>query len=281
MNDDNPMNFPETVIAGVHAAVASALPCEALPIRNALLLLRSGQNIPIRALVTCSLYPEQSGIDAGTALDLIHIGLQQLHSRLVATTGASALLGPAATVLAGDYLTTGAFRLLVRCADMRVLALVSDAVNRASELEAANLGLDQRTRYDPSLLLQTIRLLAAPLGEAAGATGAALAGYPESLVFTARRYGECLVSSYVLLQEAEAIGPSQARTALHCAALDLCLQATEEARAIATATGNSRPLELAELIAARIGANASEGSGEFTFLDPPLSERSQNVAGDG
>ena len=119
MNDKHPMNFPETVIAGVHTAVASTLPCEALPVRNALLLLLSGKNIPIRALVTCSFHSGQPGINAGTALDLIHIGLQQLHAHVDATTGASALLGKAATVLAGDYLTTGAFRLLVRCADMQ------------------------------------------------------------------------------------------------------------------------------------------------------------------
>ncbi len=258
MNDKHPINFPETVITGVHAAVASTLTCEALPVRSALRLLLSGQHTPIRALVTCSLYSGQSGIDAGTALDLIHIGLQQLHARIDAATGASALLGNAATVLAGDYLTTGAFRLLVRCADLQVLALISDAVNRASELEAARLGQDQGTPYDPSRLLQTRQRLAAPLGEAAGATGATLAGYPEPLAGTARRYGEYLVSSHVLRQEADDMMPSEWRTALHDAALDLCLQATQEAQAIATATGNGRPPELAELIAARIGAKASE-----------------------
>lgn len=257
MNDEHPMNFPETVTAGVHAAVASTLTCEVLPVRHALLLLLSGQHAPIRALVTCSLYPAQSGIDAGTALDLIHIGLQQLHSRVDATTGASTLLGTGATVLAGDYLTTGAFRLLVRCADMRVLALVSDAVNRASELEAANLSRAQCTGYDPAQLLRIRQLLATPLGEAAGATGATLAGYPERLVGTARRYGEYLVSSHVLRQEADDRMPSQRRAALHDAALDLCRQAMQEARAIATATGNGRPLELAELIAANLGAKAS------------------------
>ena len=67
MNDKHPMNFPETVIAGVHAAVASTLPCEAVPVRGALRLLLSDQHTPIRALVTCSLYPAQPGIDAGTA----------------------------------------------------------------------------------------------------------------------------------------------------------------------------------------------------------------------
>lgn len=257
MNDKHPMNFPETVIAGVHAAVASTLTCEAVPVRGALRLLLSDQHTPIRALVTSSLHAGQPGIDAGTALDLIHISLQQLHAHVDATTGASALLGNAATVLAGDYLTTGAFRLLVRCADLQVLALVSDAVNRASELEAARLGLDPGARHDPSRLLQTRQQLAAPLGEAAGATGATLAGYPEPLAGTARHYGQYLVSSHVLQQEADAIPPSKARTALQDAALDLCRQATREARAIATATGNGRPLELAELIAASLGAKAS------------------------
>lgn len=257
MNDDHPMNFSETVIAGVHAAVASTLTCEALPVRGALRLLLSDQNTPIRALVTCSLYPAQPGIDAGTALDLIHIGLQQLHAHVDATSGASALLGNAAAVLAGDYLTTGAFRLLVRCADMRVLALVSDAVNLASELEATQLGRDRGTPYDPSRCLQSRQRLAAPLGEAAGATGATLAGYPEPLAGAARRYGEYLVSSHVLQQEADAMPPSNARTALQDAALDLCRQAKQEARAIAAATGNGRPLELAELIAANLGAKAS------------------------
>jgi hypothetical protein len=257
MIDDHPTNFPETVIASVHAAVASTLTCEALPVRGALRLLLSGQHTPIRALVTCSLYPAQPGIDAGTALDLIHISLQQLHAHIDATSGASALLGNAAAVLAGDYLTTGAFPLLVRCADMRVLTLVSDAVNRASELEATQLGLDPDARDDPSRLLQTRQQLAAPLGEAAGATGATLAGYPEPLAGAARRYGQYLVSSHVLQLEADAMPPSRARTALQDAALDLCRQATREARAIAAATDNERPLELAERIAASLGAQAS------------------------
>lgn len=46
MNDDHPMNFPETVIASVHAAVASTLTCEALPVRGALRLLLSGLLAP-------------------------------------------------------------------------------------------------------------------------------------------------------------------------------------------------------------------------------------------
>lgn len=205
------MNFPESVIAGVHA-IASALHCDALPVRDALLLLLSGRNLPIRALVASSLHFDRAAIEAGTALDLIHAGLQRLHARLDATEGAPALLGTAATVLVGDYLTTGAFRLLlVRCANMRVLVMVSDAVNRASELETTRLDQDRSDHASP----QTRRNLAAPLSEAAGAAGAILAGYPESLAATAKHFGNCLVSSYVLLREVENIArPRQARVCM-------------------------------------------------------------------
>lgn len=242
------MNFPESVIAGVHATIASALHCDALPVRDALLLLLSGRNLPIRALVASSLHFDRAAIEAGTALDLIHAGLQRLHARLDATEGAPALLGTAATVLVGDYLTTGAFRLLVRCADMRVLVMVSDAVNRASELETTRLDQDRSDHASP----QTRRNLAAPLSEAAGAAGAILAGYPESLAATAKHFGNCLVSSYVLLREVENMAPSQASARLHATARDICQDAKGAAKAIASAKKNSRPLELAKLISLRI-----------------------------
>ncbi|TYC61587.1 hypothetical protein ETQ85_02710 [Zoogloea oleivorans] len=258
MTDRHPMNFPEAVMTGVRATIADALTCEAAPVQLALRLLLSGPRIPIRALVTSSFHSGQAGIDAGTALDLIHLSLQQLHAHVDAASGPSAQLGNAATVLAGDYLTTGAFRLLVRCADLRVLALVSNAVNRAAELEAANLSPAQDGVDDPTQRVRTRQRLAAPLGGAAGATGAALAGYPEPLAGVARRYGETLVASHVLLQEANAMERCEARTALLCAARDLCRQATQEARTLATATGNGRPLELAERIAAGIEAGGGE-----------------------
>lgn len=252
------MNFAETVMTGVRAAVAGALSCEAAPVQLALRLLLSNQQMPIRAFVTSSLHSGQAGIDVGTALDLIHLSLQRLHAGVDASGGVSALLGNAAAVLAGDYLTTGAFRLLVRCANPHVLAVVSDAVTRAAELEAANLGRAQDTSDDPALWLRTRQRLAAPLGEAAGAAGAILAGYPEPLADVARRYGATLVASQVLLQESEAMDSSGMRTARQGAALDLCRQATRHARTIATATGNARALELAELSAASIDAVRSE-----------------------
>ena len=60
----------------------------------------------------------------------------------------------------------------------------------------------------------------------------------------------------MLLQEADVMDDFEARTTLQRLALDLCHQAMQGARTIATATGNSRPLELAELSAARIKAAA-------------------------
>lgn len=262
MNEAHSMNFTEIVIVGVRAAVADFLTCEAAPVQLALRLLLSDQQMPIRALVTCSLHPGQAGIDAGTALDLIHLSLQQLHARMNAESGTSALLGDAAVVLAGDYLTAGAFRLLVRCADLHVLALVSRAVTQAAELETANLSPEPRGSDNLAQWVRVRQRLAVPLGEAAGAAGAALAGYPDPLAAMARRYGEALAASHVLFQETHAMASLETRIALRCAALDLCRQATQEAQGIATATGNGRPLELARLIAASFGAKPAN-------CDPP------------
>jgi ketopantoate reductase len=62
----------------------------------------------------------------------------------------------------------------------------------------------------------------------------------------------------VHLMGESAMPPSVARTALRQdAALDLCRQAMRKAQAIAAATGNGRPPELAERIAANLGAKAS------------------------
>lgn len=258
MTDKHPMNFHEAVITGISATVARVLTCEAAPVQLALRLLLSGQRIPIRALVTSSFHPGQGSIDVGTALDLIHLGLQQLHAHVDAASSPSVQMGNAAAVLAGDYLTTGAFRLLVRSADLQVLALVSSEVNRAAELEAANLSSERNGVNDPKQWARTRQRLAATLGGAAGATGATLAGYPKPLIDVARSYGETLVASHVLWQEAHVMECLDARIALKCAARDLCLQATQEARTIATARGNGRPLELAALITTCIADAGNE-----------------------
>jgi octaprenyl-diphosphate synthase len=241
-------SFPESVIASVHTTIANAISCDALPVRDALILLLSGGNLPIRALVTSSLHFDQTAIEVGTSLDLIHASLQRLHARLDTKVGTPALLGTAATVLVGDYLTTGAFRLLVHCSDMRILVMVSDAVNRASELESLQLNQGWHDRTS----IQSRMNLAAPLSEAAGAAGAILAGFPESLAATARHFSSCLVSSYVLLREAENITPPEASARLHAAARNLCLDAERTAENFASTTQNGRPLELVELVAQRI-----------------------------
>lgn len=250
MNEEVLMDFSESVLAGVHAAITGALPCDASPVKNTLVLLLSGQNLPIRALVASSLHFDPSAIKAGAALDLIHAGLQRLHARIARTEGVTAFLGTGATILVGDYLTTGAFRLLVGCADMRLLALAADAVNQASELEAARLGMEPSEPASP----QDLRRLAAPLSIAAGAMGATLAGYPKSLAANARLFGDGLATSHVLLREAEDLAPGPARALLHGAARDLCHHAAQAAEIIAAATGNRRPGELAEWIATGMAA---------------------------
>ena len=253
------MNFSLSVSTEVDAAIASVLSCEAWPVKRSLLLLMSGQDAPIRALVACSLRFNPSAIKAGAALDIIYTGLQRLHARMESGREEASMLGTGAVVLVGDYLTSGAFRLLVDCADMRLLSVAASAVNQVSELEVAHLGMGQA-----DVSPQCMQKLLAPLAIAAGDIGSILAGYPPDITRIARVFAEHLVASHILFLDAECAVSGQVRTSLYVAASNLCRHAIYAAEAIAAATENHRPRELAEGIAARIAARTS-------FLAEPTS----------
>lgn len=182
-------------------------------------------------------------------LEIIYTSLQRLHARMDRGEEQALAFGTGAVVLVGDYLTSGAFRLLADCADMRLLSVVATAVNQASELEVAQLGMDQ-TDISPQLMQR----LVAPLAIAAGDIGSILAGYPPDLAITVRVFAEHLVASHILLLDAECAAPGSVRASSFGAASNLCHRAIHAADAIAAVTGNYRPRELAGGIVARIEA---------------------------
>lgn len=222
------MSFPDSIHPRLRAAVLASLPCQAMPVQLALGALLSAQHEPLHALIACSFDEGEACLHVGAALDLVHIGLQRLHARVDDPEAGSALLGTAGNVLAGDYLTSGSFKLLLHCSDMRVLQQVADAITRTCELEAAALGQAERGSA-----------LAMPLGAAAGWAGAVLAGHAEAQQELARQFGAALAASQA--------GPD---AAVHAEA------ALAAARALQQATGNARPLLLAEHWHARLAARA-------------------------
>lgn len=223
--------FQDSIQDRLRHAVQASLPCQAAPVQLALGALLSAQQEPVHALIACSLDEGDPTLHVGAALDLVHIGLQRLHARVDAppeTAGAAALLGTAGNVLAGDYLTSGAFKLLVHCNDLAVLQHVADAITHCCELECADMGRAEARASARAL----------PMGGAAARAGAMLAGLDEAAQILAQRYGEAMAAA-LLGSEAEAAD----RASLHAAAL-------QAAQALQDATGKTRPLELAR---ARLG----------------------------
>ncbi|QPF75939.1 hypothetical protein G8A07_25480 [Roseateles sp. DAIF2] len=221
------MSFPDSIHARLRAAVLASLPCQAAPVQLALGALLSAQHEPVHTLIACSFDESEACLHVGAALDLVHVGLQRLHARVddPEAEGGAALLGTAGNVLAGDYLTSGSFKLLVHCREMPVLQQVADAITRTCELECAALG-----RPGPSPQERAI-----PLGAAAARAGAMLARLTDAEgLALAERFGTAYAAGAV----AAAAG-----------ARDEALSHAEAAIAAAEALrqrGLTRPLELAE-----------------------------------
>lgn len=242
--------FPDSVRPRARQAVLAALPCQAEPVRTALSLMSGGWSGCLRAMIACSLDESEASLCVGAALDLTHIGLQRLHVMLDAPDSIPALLGTGATVLAGDYLTSGAFKLLLHCSDMQVLDLVSAAITRTSALEASHLGAPV-----PDLLSQQVAAAErlAPLGHAAGQAGAWLAGHDPALRACAGAFGEQLVVCHALRKLAADPANVDRSAALQALAERAAAGATHSASTLGEACGNRRPLAL---LAAVLAASA-------------------------
>lgn len=225
--------FQDSLQDRLRAAVQASLPCQAAPVQLALGALLSAQQAPVHTLIACSLEDGDACLHVGAALDLVHIGLQRLHARVDAepeSAGAAALLGTAGNVLAGDYLTSGSFKLLVHCGDLQVLEQVADAITRCCELECAALG-----QAGPSAMERAL-----PLGAAAARAGAMLAKLEAPSQDLAARFGAAYAAGMAAATPAEAL--PQAQLAL------------EAAQALQQSAGLSRPLALVEDWRARLPA---------------------------
>ena len=226
------MSFSTTIQTRLRDAVTASLPCQAAPVQMALGALLSAHYQPLYTLTACSFDDGEACLHVGAALDLVHIALQRLHARVDTPDGTLALLGKAGNVLAGDYLTSGSFKLLLHCSDMRVLQQVADAITRSCELECEALG------QPPS------STTAMPLGAVAAWAGATLAGHGDAGQALARRFGTALFAALGEAPDAAAQGETALALARELEQLD----------------GNARPRELAEAqLAAHAAAQAPAG----------------------
>lgn len=185
--------YPESLLPRIRAQVQDTLTCQAETVQLALEMHFAQRLGALRGLLACCLGESQPALDVGVALDLVHVSLQRLHVRLEDGTGVPAMMGTGACVLAGDYLTSAAFKVLIRCRDLPVLDRVARTITHTCEQDNGALQTDARKR---SLHRRRAALDLALAGVAAEA-GAVLTGHAQ-LAGPARRLGLRLQAVHAL-----------------------------------------------------------------------------------
>lgn len=185
--------YPESLLPRIRALVQDTLTCQADTVQLALEMHFAQRLGALRGLLACCLGESQPALDVGAALDLVHVSLQRLHVRLEDGSGVPAMMGTGACVLAGDYLTSAAFKVLIRCQDLPVLDRVARTIthtceqdNRALEPDARGLSRNRRRAA-----------LDLALAGVAAEAGAILSGQGE-LARPARRLGLRLQALHAL-----------------------------------------------------------------------------------
>jgi octaprenyl-diphosphate synthase len=241
----SPGTAPDTsmneVNANVRLAVSRALPSRSPLIGTALALLLTDEASPIHAKIVCSIDDGAHALNVGAALNLIQIGLQRLHVRVDRVAADTLPLDQAASVLVGDYLTSGAFKLIATCPDFRVLRAISVAMTATCELETAAIRREARADVNVDLHL--------PLGKAAGKAAGLLASHDGTTLAACTAFGAALAAADALVRRTAATRSRDALCELRGAAQAALKQAGRHAQALREATGNARAPALVDEVA--------------------------------
>ena len=250
------MDHFDSMLAALRQTVFGSLACEAAPVRLALMALFGDQAEPVRALALDALAGDASSLRLGAAIELIDAGLRRLHGELDQDGSLAEELGAAAAVLTGDYLTSGAFKLLVEHGQWHGMQVVALAAVQASQAEAAaqaqlqSRGAVEAPPVDAAWWLARHRSRAEPLGQAAGESGAALAGLADESRTAAVEFGGRIATAQSLLRAARA-GDDGSDICLR-----LCHDELDAARRLAerleATTSNRRPGLLCDWLQLRI-----------------------------
>jgi octaprenyl-diphosphate synthase len=196
-----------------------------------------------RGAVVMSIATAPAATILGAALELMYLSVHRLHQGLDNVGRADRGLGVAGDVLIGDYLSTAAFQLLVRCENMQVMRVVSEAVQRACEAELVvevEAKADLKLTENPATYFRR----AAPLGEAAGLASAALADINPVAHALAGKFGRDYCAAQALAKRSVALYGTQEGECFLLATSCVLEQAKESAIEFEALTGNAKPLAL-------------------------------------
>jgi hypothetical protein len=180
----------------------------------------------------------------GAALELMNASLHKLHSGCGKPGRHSYCVNLAGDILAGDYLSAGALRLLLKVDNLPVMQLVAEAVQSACDGEMFMLDGPFAGQEVRAAMGEVGWHRSAPLGGAAGAAAALLAGCGKDAVGEAQRIGYCTaVATYWSKQWRVEIDPQAVAIGR-----SLACESIEEAKVAASRfhalTGNEAPARL-------------------------------------
>lgn len=251
-NERTSMNIPELFedeLAVLRTTVAQCVPNPAITIRLALAALLAGQDRPAHAATVAAIAPGHPAAPMlGAALELMNISLHKLHEGLDRPAREDFCLNKGGDILAGDYLSSVAFRLLVEVDSLPIMGMVSEAIQKACENEIRLLGEAMSEQGGYAALAPMIVQRTSALGGAAGATAALLAGHDECTRDAASRFGHSVaIAAHWARQLRIDTCPEQ---------IALCrifirgplADAEHAAQGIAHSTGNQLPLMVCDRI---------------------------------
>ncbi len=128
---------------------------------------------------------------------------------------ANTLFGNAASVLVGDFLYTRAFQMMVEVGDLRIMQVLSDAINIISEGEVLQLLNCHDADVDIEGYLQVIRYKTAKLFEASARIGGILGRADEAQEAALAAYGMHMGTAFQLIDDVLDYSAEEALTGKH------------------------------------------------------------------
>lgn len=196
----------------VNAAILSQLKSDALLINQVGYYIISGGGKRVRPLIALLAaralnYQGDQHITIAALIEFIHTATL-LHDDVVdeselrrGKATANAIFGNAASVLVGDFIYTRAFQLMTQLGSLRVLSLMSQAVNVIAEGEVLQLMNCNNPDISEESYMHVIYSKTARLFEAAAQSAAILAGATEAQENALRDYGRYLGTAFQLTDD--------------------------------------------------------------------------------
>ncbi len=152
-------------------------------------------------------YQGEAHVLAAALIEFIHTATL-LHDDVVDESDmrrgkatANATYGNAASVLVGDYIYTRSFQMMTELDSMKILKLMSKAVNIIAEGEVQQLINCNDPETTEASYMQVIYSKTARLFEAATQTGAILGGADEATELALKNYGKYLGTAFQLIDD--------------------------------------------------------------------------------